>query len=70
MTDVYSTVLSDEITPQLPAESAQQWFDNLLMQLELDGFNGHDKNGEGLDGISHNSSLLLSNACRYFFHTY
>jgi hypothetical protein len=40
MTDVYSTVLSEETISQPPAESAQIWVDTLLLQLELDGFAG------------------------------
>ena len=38
MTDVYSTVLSEEMISQPPAESAQIWVDTLLKQLKLDGF--------------------------------
>lgn len=69
MTDVYSTVLSDEIISQPAADSAQGWVNNLLMQLELDGFSGHGKPVGALDGTgttSKNSNTQLSDACRYF----
>jgi hypothetical protein len=39
MTDVYMTVLKDEIIfSQTPAQAAKKWFDSLIMQLQIDGF--------------------------------
>lgn len=39
MTKVFSTVLQGEIlSPQTPAQAAQEWINNLLRQLRLDGF--------------------------------
>jgi hypothetical protein len=73
MTDVYSTVLSDEIIPQPPAKSAQKWVNNLLMQLEADGFDGYGKPVRALGSTvatSKNTIAHLSNACRCLFSTY
>jgi hypothetical protein len=62
-------VLCDEITQQPPAESAEGWVNNLLMQLELDGFDGYGKCIGGWvepDTASEKSNAQLSHACRSF----
>jgi hypothetical protein len=39
MTTVYKTVIHDQIIPKQPPEQAARgWVDNLLLQLQLDGF--------------------------------
>jgi hypothetical protein len=57
MTDVYSIVLSDEIFSKPPVELAQGWVNHLLLQLELDGFDGYKKDGGGLAGTGTMSKI-------------
>lgn len=63
MTDVYFTVLSEEMISQPPAESAQRWVDTLLKQLELDGFG----TGVSIATIPKDDAQVAFNTCMYLY---
>jgi hypothetical protein len=67
MTDVYSIVLCDEILSKPPVASAEIWVHSLLLQLQLDGFDGEKT---GIVGTGTISNISLNAPSLGIFFTY